>query len=60
MNRQIKMVLGGPEEEQRETQIFSEHFIGPNQNIHRNVGYKNRYNKASQMHSSQTNLRSKL
>lgn len=54
------MVLGGPEEEQRETQIFSEHFIGPKQNIHRNVGYKNHYNKASQMHSSQTNLRSKL
>ena len=51
------MVLGGPEKEQRETQIFSEHFIGP---IHRNVGYKIRYNKASQMHSSQTNLRSKL
>ena len=56
MNRQIKMVLGGPEEEQ----IFSEYFIAPNQNIPRNVGYNNCYNKASQVHPSQMNLRSKL
>lgn len=52
--------MGGPEEEQRETQIFSEHFIRPNENIQRNVGYKNHYNKTSRVHYSQRKLRSKL